>query len=118
METIALRVEVWLRPPAGARTRKKRKIKNKGGGVICAPSAKQGIATTFFIQVLNFFKKILVHNGKVHFFGQHSDKAYIVMKKVMTSFKKVKKKPKKLHKVFEHFRLICLYFKNGGKVSK
>ena len=34
-----VREEVQLGPPAGVRIRKKRKIKNKGGGVICAPSA-------------------------------------------------------------------------------
>ena len=34
----------------------------------------------------------------------------------MTSFKKGKKEPKKLHKkVFEHFKLICLCLKIGKK---
>ncbi len=33
----------WLDPPAGARIRrKKRKIKNKGRGGICAPRAQRG----------------------------------------------------------------------------
>ena len=31
-----------VRAPAGARIRKKRKIKNKGGGVICAQKAQHG----------------------------------------------------------------------------
>ena len=40
-----------LGPPAGTRIRKKRKINNKGEGVICALSAKQVIAPK--IQVKN-----------------------------------------------------------------
>ena len=47
-----VRKEVWLEPPAGARIKKtktappyfQKKIKNKRGGNICAPSAKHGKA--------------------------------------------------------------------------
>ncbi len=41
-------------PPLGTRIRqrKQKKIKNKGSGVICAPSAKQGIAPVNRIKIV------------------------------------------------------------------
>ncbi len=53
--------------PAGDRTRKKRKIKNKGGGGrnICAPKAKHGIVPTiFFISKLRSNLKMIYERFK------------------------------------------------------
>ena len=69
LETIALRVEVWLRPPAGARTRKKRKLprlilkKNngRGGGYLSSKSKTRDcpeyIHTPLYIRSVNLFLK-------------------------------------------------------------
>ena len=49
-----------LGPPAGARNRKKKKMKYRGGGegVICAPSAKHGIVPNYVVKPYSMSKKL------------------------------------------------------------